>query len=358
MKQIIRTGGGGIFSHFMILMEYLMRRDNIMSIDTANMIIDGKQLDSFYNPREVPYFSIRPVTAIGGATSFMSLSHHNFFDSILDQEPIPFQDQKNPQGPYTNLHVMYYEDLATYMKLARETSKQIKFKPELIEKANLFYENNFNNSTNVLGIHLRMTDVNTVSKLREDSDNNLSKEGKIKLFKDYNSEVFKKYKELIRRALSENPEVEYIYVATDNREDALLLQKEFSNENQKLIWRDSKYLNESSNDISSKEFQGGGVNSLQAAFRDPLFYQDAVLDLLILMKSKYLLGRLSSVNWFSQICHLSNYKKYYHLWLHQAENLVLPENRSHVYLFNNGVVEWPKDKERHPIRNLPLKNNV
>ena len=54
----------------------------------------------------------------------------------------------------------------------------------------------FNNSTNVLGIHLRMTDVNTVSKLRKDSDSNLSKEGKIKLFKDYNREVFKNIKNL------------------------------------------------------------------------------------------------------------------------------------------------------------------
>jgi hypothetical protein len=53
---------------------------------------------------------------------------------------------------------------------------------------------------------------------------------------------------------------------------------------------------------------------------------------------------------------LSNYKKYYHLWLHQAENLVLPENRSHVYYFNDEVVEWPKDKHRHPIRKLAEDN--
>jgi len=334
MKQIIRTGGGGIFSHFMILMEYLMR-------------------DAYISQ---PYFSIRPVTDTSGSISSMALSHHNFFDNIIDQDPILFQDQKDFQGPYTNAHVMYYEDLASYMKLARKTSKQIKFKPELIEKANLFYENNFNNSNNVLGIHLRMTDINTVSKIREESDDNLSEGGKIQLFKDYNKEAFEKYKELIKKALSENPEVEYIYVATDNREDALLLQKEFSNEKQKLVWRDSKYLNESSNDISTKEYQGGGVNSLQAAFRDPLFYQDAVLDLLILMKSKYLLGRLSSVNWFSQICHLSNYEKYYHLWLFQAENLVEPEERSHVYYFKDGVVEWPENKTRYPIRSIRRKD--
>jgi len=292
-----------------------------------------------------PYFSIRPLNDNDNAISFMAPSHHNFFDDILDQEPILFEDQKDYQGPPTNMHAMYYEDVATYMKNARETSKQIKFKPELIEKSNLFYKTHFNNSNNVLGIHLRMTDVNKVTRIKKNNS-----------LKDYNREVFKKYKELIKVALSENPEIEYIYVATDNREDALSLQKEFSNENQKLVWRDSKYLNELSNDTSRKEFRGGGKESLNAAYRDPLFYEDAVLDLLILMKSKYLLGRLSSVNWFSQICHLSNYKKYYHLWLHQAENLVSPENRSHVYYFKDGIVEWPKDKHRHPIRKLAEDN--
>lgn len=74
-----------------------------------------------------------------------------------------------------------------------------------------------------------------------------------------------------------------------------------------VVWRDSPYIMENSDDDHQTQAIQKGFTS------EPRFFIDCIVDALILMKSKYLIGRISTLNWYVQCCHLSDIKKYYHI---------------------------------------------
>jgi hypothetical protein len=252
--------GGGVFSHLLILLNNIAVyiRDNVISKDDI-IYVEGRR------PTEQhPLFGPLPF---------------NFFDRIFEQ---------SIDNEYTTLnnivgHPVLLEDLNRDIILFREASKLLKFNPNIVKIVEKFYEDNIR-TPNILGVHIRMTDMNTIHPWLG-----------LVTVEDYCREI--------DMVLSKH-KIEKIYLATDNREDARKIAARYGSI---VVWRDSKYIMENSGDdhqiqVTEKKF-----------YTDPQFFDDCIIDSLILMKSKFLIGRISTLNYFVQSCHISNIEKYYHI---------------------------------------------
>lgn len=265
MKSVtLNLRGGGVFSHLFALLN------NIAVLIRDGHLVEGDEI----------YVEGRKEDHLIGIAPF------NFLDLILEQAPNDGEVIGCGSG-----HPVDYVDVLRDMAWFKRASALLTFNSEPMRLANEFFDVHIN-TENTLGVHIRMTDMNTAHPWLG-----------LVLIEDYYAQIDK--------ALAENPNINKIFVASDNREDARKIVARYGG---MVVWRDSAYIMENSNDDHQEICkQESYIKNNPTYTNDPVFYVDCIVDALILMKSKYLIGRTSTLNWFVQCCHLSNFDKYYHV---------------------------------------------
>lgn len=140
--QIQFTIGGGVFSHLLILITNIAIniRDGIIKADDI-LYVEGRR-----SKEKNGIFGVLP---------------YNFFDLIFDQS----LDDNFVTIENETSHPVLLEDINRDLLKYREASTLLKFHPDVIKETEQFYNEHINTS-NILGIHIRMTDMNSTSLVR------------------------------------------------------------------------------------------------------------------------------------------------------------------------------------------------
>jgi len=255
--------GGGIFSHIGLLLE------NLLNWDRNGALSEG---DSIYieNRHDQTEFSKRKTA--------LSDIGFNMFDLLFDQgEPDVSGALLTSLG-----HPVYLDEFNAKKLDYKEISKKyLKLNNEIESLVNDYINENFDKGK-MLGVHVRMTDMNIHHPYL----------GQVK-----NSH----YLDLISQVIKEE-NVSKIFVASDNFETLEILKKEFGD---MIINYETPYRV----DTSYNEERKGTMKWIY----EKQFYIDSFIDAVLLSKCDLAIGRISLFNWGAQSFHWSNIEKYFHI---------------------------------------------
>jgi len=251
--------GGGLFSHVGILLE------NLLQWDRKGILTDS---DTVY------------VNSISHNTRIKySQLGFNIFDLLLDQD--------TQKGDITNKlittegHPVYLHEFNEKKDDYREISKKyLKLNKGIESYVNGFIDNNF--VENMLGVHVRMTDMNHHHPYLGQVSNN-------------------HYLEMISKVLVEN-DFPKIFVASDNFESIEILKKEFGD---KIIHNETEFRVDTSTIDSHHQHN--------VWLHNPKYFIDSFIDSVLLSNCDTTIGRISLFNYGSQSFHWSKIKDYHHI---------------------------------------------
>jgi hypothetical protein len=249
--------GGGLFSYMMILLENLSKWDNVGVVNSLdNLYVNNTGRDH---------------------RSVLSNIGYNIFDYILEQDLISGGVLNCVEG-----HPVYPSEFFTKQDRYKEISKKyLKFNQDILLNINSFVKENF--KTNMLGVHIRTTDMNHHHSYLGVVNN-------------------KHYLDKIDEVLSNNS-FGGIFVASDNYETIKILKKEYGD---LVVNYDTNFRSDTSLDDSLK-------NAMNNWVKTPQFFVDSFIDGMLLSNCDESIGRISLFNWFSQSVHTSKIKKYHHI---------------------------------------------
>ena len=249
--------GGGLFSYMMILLENLSKWDNsgvVNSLD--NLYVDNTGRDH---------------------RSVLSNIGYNIFDYILDQDLNDGGILGCVEG-----HPVYTEEFFSKRDKYKEISKKyLNFNQNIISNIDSFIKQNF--KPNMLGVHIRTTDMNHHHSYLGVVNN-------------------KHYLDKVSEILTNNS-FGGLFVASDNHETIELLKKEYGD---MVIIYKTKFRSDTSLDDSLKIAMNNWVKT-------PEFFIDSFIDCMLLSNCDESVGRISLFNWFSQSVHTSKIKNYHHI---------------------------------------------
>ena len=186
--------GGGLFSHYGILLESISEwvRKGVIT-DSDVLYIDS----STRAPTNQKSRHRRELEHVG----------FNVFDHILDQQGTNIKrvlttNQKPPIYPHE-----FEKKKQRYQEISK---KFLKIHPELMKHSSDFAAKNFV-SGKTLGVHMRLTDMN-------------------RCHQNYGNVFFEDYKAKIDQILGKH-QIDKIFVASDNHESIDKLKKVYSNKN-------------------------------------------------------------------------------------------------------------------------------
>jgi|TARA_R110000772_G_scaffold1896_1_gene6467 hypothetical protein len=250
--------GGGIFSHVMILLENLLQWDRNGDITESDTIY----VNSMSNNSTIKFSQIG----------------FNMFDLLLDQET---REGDVTHLITTDIHPVYLNEFNEKKDDYRKISKKyLKLNKDIELYINEFTTNNF--TENMLGVHVRMTDLNLHHPYLGQVNNN-------------------HYINKINAVLGGN-EISKIFVASDNFESIKILKKEFGD---RIIHNETEFRVDTSN-----------VDSLNTHFKwshTKKYFIDSFIDAVLLSNCDTTIGRISLFNYGSQSFHWSKIKDYHHI---------------------------------------------
>ncbi len=241
----IITSGGGIYSLFHWAIEELLTfviNNPISPITSFKIII----------PDEITYINNKNI-------------FDDFFENISEDYNIQLCCNKQFHNRFLKVEEsLYYDQLKKIIKI-----NNINF--EILNKVN-YYVKKFNINENTLGIHIRLTDMNTLH-------------SNIGIF------TINDYINKINNIISKFNNINNIFIASDNNESINTIKEYFQN---KLVinYIDDTYRVDKENDDNYK-FQLENINK----YND--FHTKIFIELLVLSKVKYYLHRISD---FSNFC--------------------------------------------------------
>jgi hypothetical protein len=223
--------GGGIFSKVMLLFQiteqHVGHLSSLFSIYAVNL---DDRIDSTLNP----------------------------FDFIFEQKRMGYEEiMKYHTYPSFRESIPPY-----YLDRLQKIAAKLKINPEVKSKFDEIH-NSLNFDNNVLGVHLRLTDMNT---LHGD---------------DYGNKTFNDYIKVIDSYLKEN-DVKQIYVAADNNESLNKLIDRYGN---KILYY---------RDFFRPDNEDATVNFQLDNFSDKKLWQDSFIDMLLLAQTNVLIHRVSN----------------------------------------------------------------
>jgi hypothetical protein len=259
MKHEIRFNfGGGLFSYMGILLENLNKWDD----------------KGIINPSDSIYVDHRG----GDGRSYYRDLEYNFFDYILEQEKGNGEKTLNS----TEIHPVYLNEfLNKKEKYKYITKNYLKLHPEIKKQINTYVNGNFGG--NVLGVHVRVTDMNHSHPYLGIVNNT-------------------HYLDKISQVLN-NGNFDKVFVASDNNETIEQLIKEYGD---LIMYYPTEFRSETSSNFTLKTV-------IPKWSKNPQFFIDSFIDCMILSNCDESIGRISTFNWFSQSVHTSKIKKYHHI---------------------------------------------
>jgi len=247
------SAGGGITSQFIILLQnILFDSDKIpngpLYVDKGDIL---KRLYTDYLKEDEQVFFNLP----------------NWWDTIFDQKKDPTIDNYfNLDGIYRIPYNFFTDpiDVENLYEYRQIVKNKLKFHPSLLlEIENQILQLGIDNNT--LAVHLRLTDLNDVH----------SKElGKISL---------ENYLKEINNILDTHPNINKIFIASESLENILYIQSQLS--------ISVVYVPNLRRATNKDNFLYDQVEYM----KDPLYWKEVFLDVFLLSKCKYLLGRISNV---------------------------------------------------------------
>lgn len=200
----------------------------------------------------------------------------NLFDHVMIQNQNGIYDTVLNARKFKTYNRMFHDSDLPFFKALM---KKVKLDENLIESVN-------NEITkNTLGIHIRLTDMNSLHS------------------KNYGTRDFINYEEIIKRVLSENSNIRNIFVSSDNSESINKLKKRYYN----------VIVNETISNRHSKEIDKNNEYNkfLRSNHLLDTFWFDSFLDMLSLAKCGVLIKGVSSLSNTSIIMSDSIKKVYY-----------------------------------------------
>ena len=247
------SAGGGITSQFIILLQnILFGSDKIpngpLYVDKGDIL---KRLYTDYLKEDEQVFFNLP----------------NWWDAIFDQKKDHTIDNYfNLDGVYRIPYNFFIDpiDVENLYEYRQIVKNKLKFHPSLLlEIENQIHQLEIDNNT--LAVHLRLTDLNDVH----------SKElGKISL---------ENYLKEINNILDIHPNINKIFIASESLENILYIQSQLS--------IPVVYVPNLRRATNKDNFLYDQVEYM----KDPLYWREVFLDVFLLSKCKYLLGRISNV---------------------------------------------------------------
>lgn len=242
MNILVKTMGGGIFSKFMVAIQYVDTNINNVD-DIENIYIDINRDKSYISGRQVRWYNV--------------VGDLNPFDFVLEQSMDTKFDVELLAKPHTT-----YKDIIKRGNLNRLKTivSKLKIKKSVLDKINP----NIDSST--LGVHIRLTDMD----IYHPNGSNAS------LDNFYNNTV---------KIISQENGLDKIFVASDNdsslthfKNNLDIMYNEVSNRSKSPS--DSKYQTELQIDMAASE----------------CFWVDSFLEMLSLSKCGKLLYRVSNLS--------------------------------------------------------------
>lgn len=243
---IVTVKGGGIFSLYhqaiaTILQSY---EYNINEINSFKIIINSEHF----------------------------LKNKNIFDDFFQYEnELIISKKKVELNQYINGYIKFIKVDCSYLELLKAIVRKNKINDNISKIVNEFVEK-FNVNENTLTVHIRLTDMN------------------IKHSNEYGVYTFEHYINEINKTLKKYPDINQIYVASDNNEsiDKLILMY---NEKLKVIRFEHPYRVEKENSDNFNYI----VNNLNDMPELPV---KVFIEVLIGSKGGYFIGRVSDVSNF------------------------------------------------------------
>jgi len=224
--------GGGIFSVFIIMTDYAAEVLKPEEVERIN-----------YNP------NTRHIKT-------------NLFNHVFDQDvSLNYFDIKcRYMGNYSHNSLGYIEDGVRF-KTMKEIVKKIRFRPSILKSVNDFCSTNINEKT--LGIHMRTGDMNV-------------SHPELGLFGTEHYII--KLKKII-----EAEDISNIFLATDNKESLIKFQEKFEN-----VVSFGCQLIEDTDTYKEPKVQ-------EKNLKNPILWEEAMIDCLILSKCSQVLCRQSNL---------------------------------------------------------------
>lgn len=233
MNITYKTKGGGIFSHFQGVIQSLGLHPSLDTIENVFVNVDTD------NPNKAPRL---PITS-------------NFYNSVLEQN-----EEYTNITPIVSLAV--YRDIFTdnlYPQFQKAASK-IKLHQNIIQRI----PENIGSDT--LGIHIRLTDMNTCHHTQ------------------YGFVHIEQYLEVIHK---QKGNYNNIFVASDNEQSLMLIKNEFNN----IIHNDVSNRATYEEDPRREHLQ-----FLRSQINNETFWHDSFVEMASLSKCGYLIYRVSNLS--------------------------------------------------------------
>ena len=228
--------GGGIFSHFHQFLRLIT--------STVSDI-------SLYSQFRILVVHNQYIT---NTSIFDSVFHYDKIETFEPQEMKSF-------SPGSNMYLRV--NLYSHYSLLKQICSRMKFHDSILNTVDLFTKTS-NINSNALGDHIRLTDMNT-------------------RHPEYGVFTIGDYIYEIKDYLSKNPSITTIFVASDNSESIEKVKNELPHHN--VVSFGNKYIVDRSDDDNFRN-QIDNLNN-------PDFYQQNVIEALILSKCGALIHRIS-----------------------------------------------------------------
>lgn len=228
------TCGGGVFSYF----HQFIRNMNI---------------------NEIPFYNqVRLMVIPSGYVKNVEIFDNVFqYDNIESFTPTSFDYIPNTYNLYSRAN------LFSGYPIIKQLCSKMKFQSIILNEVSTFVET-YGINVNTLGVHVRLTDMNITHP-----------ENGVFTINDYIQEI--------KNYLTENPTTSSIFIASDNNESIKKIRNEFPSHT--ILSFDNKYRIEKADDDNLQN-QIDNLNN-------PEFYQQNVIEALILSKCGALIHRIS-----------------------------------------------------------------
>tara|TARA_R110000796_G_scaffold61077_2_gene141419 strand:- start:60065 stop:60898 length:834 start_codon:yes stop_codon:yes gene_type:complete len=266
--------GGGLFSHYLIILANLDKWLESGRIKITDELYFDSRYDTGKNLKTLPK-----------ERNGMSGSDYNIFDHIFEQDSNGIDGTIITEDTHIVLSMGGLSDIKERYQYI--TENMLRINNNILEKVNLFMENNF--KENMLGIHVRMTDMN----LYASGHNSI-------VIND--NDYFNKIDEIL---LKES--IDKIFVASDNVEMIDKLSTRYD-----ICYYDMECREESEKTNKDYWFKNWFPSGEWNDWR-PEFYTESMIDSILLSHCDVLIARKSALNYSSNTYEWSKIKNYYSL---------------------------------------------
>jgi hypothetical protein len=252
--------GGGITSQFMLLIQTLIGHEDLGRPFSERLYVDkGDSFYRLYNKSLGKYLNDFTFEEYQKLPNWWD----GIFEQSLDVNTTQFWHLTKVYGVPKNLLGKDYKDLSKYRSCVK---RYINFKKELLDKVEE-YSKSLGINENTLAVHLRTTDMNYYHP-------------------HYGIITVDYFLNEIKKEIEINSNISNIYIASESQEDINYVIKNL-NSDIPIVFTDSRKL-------SSDNIQNTWTDMCDL-MKDPLYWQEVFLDILLLSKCKTLIGRISNI---------------------------------------------------------------